>query len=185
VSQRLIWFALVGAVGAASYSGWPFHYKYLGLGEPIVFLLCGPLVTAGAAALYFPGTGELIRFALLSLPLSFLVTLRLHSGNMQRIPFDTIARVFTIARLQGFEWSKRAYAGLLVAPFAAMGLLIYFGYAGKFAFLSLLAFPFVFNAIRELRVASGPLDPACYNLRREAARLHAVFGLLYCLGFLI
>jgi 1,4-dihydroxy-2-naphthoate octaprenyltransferase len=184
VTQRLFWLGLGGALGAASYSGWPFHYKYFGLGEPIVFLLGGPLVTAGAAALYFPGAGELTRFALLSLPLSFLVTLRLHCGNMQRIPFDTAARVLTIARLGGFSWSKRAYAFLVVAPFLCVAALVYTHEAPFTSLLSLLAVPGAVLALKALPRASGPLDPACYDLRTQASRLHWAFGLLYCAGFL-
>lgn len=182
--QRLLWLALLGALGAASYSGWPFHYKYLGLGEPVVFLLSGPLVTAGAAALYFPGTGALLRFAWLSLPLSFLVTLRLHAGNMQRVPFDSAARVLTIARACGFAWSKRAYAFLVIAPFLCAGALASAGLAPSAALLCLLAAPAGAKALLLLRQARGPLDPACYGLRRWAARLHLGFGLLYCAGLL-
>jgi 1,4-dihydroxy-2-naphthoate octaprenyltransferase len=184
VTQRLFWLGLVGAIGAASYSGWPFHYKYFGLGEPIVFLLSGPLVTAGAAALYFPGPGELTRFALLSLPLSFLVTLRLHCGNMQRIPFDTAARVLTIARIGGFSWSKSAYAFLLIAPFLCVGSLVYTHEAPREALLSFVGLPLAAMALLALPRASGPLDPACYDLRTQASRLHWAFGLLYCAGFL-
>lgn len=183
VGQRLLWLGLVGALGAASYSGWPFHYKYFGLGEPIVFLLSGPLVTAGAAALYFPGSHHLARFAMLSLPLSFLVTLRLHSGNMQRIPFDSIARVLTIARLGGFTWSKRAYVFLSFAPFLCATLLVAYGPAPKATLLVWLAFPLALYSLRHIRAVSGPLDPACAGLRANAARVHALAGLLYCLGF--
>lgn len=185
VTQRLFWLGLVGALAAASYSGWPFHYKYFGLGEPVVFLLGGPLITAGAAALYFPEAGALERFALLSLPLSFLVTLRLHCGNMQRIPFDTAARVFTIARLGGFPWSKRAYAFLVMAPFFCVAALVGTHVAGWAALLTFGALPFAFLALRILPRASGPLAPACYDLRAAASRLHWAFGLLYCAGFLL
>jgi 1,4-dihydroxy-2-naphthoate octaprenyltransferase len=185
VTQRLLWLGLGGALAAASYSGWPFHYKYFGLGEPIVFLLSGPLVTAGAAAMYFPGSKELARFALLSLPLAFLVTLRLHSGNMQRIPFDTIARVHTIARFGGFSWSKRAYAFLVGAPFATVVLLTLFGPASRSAMISFGALPFAAWALWPLPAARGPLDPACLELKMRASVLHAVFGVLYAIGFLI
>jgi len=184
VSGRLLWLALAGALGAASYSGWPFHYKYFGLGEPIVFLLAGPLVTDGAAALYFPQSAELVRFAFLSLPLSFLVTLRLHSGNMQRIPFDSIAGVQSIARIFGFGWSKHAYLFLLLAPYVTLAALIFTGLAGIYSVLTLLALPFAWLGYRALREARGPLDPACYELRKQAARLHLSFGLLYALSFL-
>lgn len=184
VGQRLIWLALIGAVGAASYSGWPFHYKYLGLGEPIVFLLAGPLVTVGAAALYFPENNQLWNFALLSLPLAFLVTLRLHSGNMQRIPFDSIAKVNSIAKLLGFAWSKHAGVFLLLAPYLSVAALVYTGYAGPASLLAFLSLPLALMAFLTLRASSGPLDPACYGLRRQTARLHFCFGLLYCLSFL-
>jgi 1,4-dihydroxy-2-naphthoate octaprenyltransferase len=184
VTQRLLWLGLVGALAAASYSGWPFHYKYFGLGEPIVFLLSGPLVTAGAAAMYFPGSWELARFGLLSLPLAFLVTLRLHSGNMQRIPFDTIAGVHTIARLGGFTWSKRSYAFLVGAPFVTVVLLVLFGPAPRFALLALASLPVAAWTLIPLSSARGPLDPACAELKSRASVLHVAFGIFYAIGFL-
>ena len=184
VGQRLLWLGLTGALGAASYSGWPFHYKYFGLGEPVVFLLSGPLVTAGAASLFFPDPLQILHFALLSLPLSFLVTLRLHTGNMQRIPFDTAAGVLTIARFGGFAWSKRAYAFLTIAPFLCVAALVVGGAAGYPALLCFLSAPLAGQALLTLRSVCGPVDPLCYDLRRNAARLHALFGLLFCLGFL-
>lgn len=184
VSQRLFWLGLVGALGAASYSGWPFHYKYFGLGEPVVFLLAGPLVTAGAAALYFPEAGDLARFAALSLPLSFLVTLRLHTGNMRRIPFDSIAGTQTIARLFGFPWSRHACVFLLGAPFATAAALILAKQASPLAVLTLFSLPFAVLCWQSVREAKGPLDPACHELRARAARLHLAFGVLYCFSFL-
>jgi 1,4-dihydroxy-2-naphthoate polyprenyltransferase len=184
VGQRLFWLGLVGVLGAASYSGWPFHYKYFGLGEPIVFVLSGPVIVAGAASLYFPDSRDILRFALLSLPLAFLVVLRLHSGNMQRIPFDSIARTQTIARFCGFAWSKHAYIFLMAAPFLSLGALLFLGLASPVSLVSMLSLGFAWFGLDALRQASGPLDPACYDLRRHAARLHLAFGLLYCLSFL-
>ncbi len=184
VRHRLIWVGLIGALGAASYSGWPFHYKYLGLGEPIVFLLAGPVVTFGAAALYFVGTEELLRFAWLSLPLSLLVTLRLHGGNMQRIPFDTIAGVLTIARVSGFRWSKVACYFLAAAPFLAVAALVGLGIAPTSSLVCVLALPLAARVMAQVRVASGPLDPVFLDLRYSAAYLHLAFGLLYCFSFL-
>lgn len=185
LSQRLLWLALLGAVGAASYSGWPFHYKYLGLGEPIVFLLSGPVVAMGAASLYFENTAEITRLALLSLPLAFAVTLRLHCGNMQRIPFDTIARVRTIARACGFAWSKHACAFLALAPFLSLSALVALGALPAWSLASWLAFPFALQALRSLPGLRGPLDPLGHELRLAAQRLHIAFGLLYCLSLLL
>jgi 1,4-dihydroxy-2-naphthoate octaprenyltransferase len=185
VTGPLFWLSLLGALGAASYSGWPFHYKYLGLGEPIVFFLSGPVVTMGASLILFRDSVALLAPALVSLPLAFLVVLRLHGGNMQRIPFDTMARVITIARALGFTWSKHAFGFLLVAPFLTVFALYGAGLVGLGAFVTFLSLPFAWLAFRKLPQAKGPLDPACYELRRAAARLHLAFGLLYSLSFLV
>lgn len=182
--KHLLWIGLLGALGAASHSGWPFHYKYLALGEPIVFLISGPLLTMGASLVYFRDPGYFLWFALVSLPLSFLATLRLHSGNMRRIPFDTMAGTYTIARAAGFRWSKFAWIFLLFAPFFVSGALILFQIAGKGALFSWLALPLAFLALPSVIKANGPLDPSCAEIRRSAVRLHFAFGLIYCISFL-
>lgn len=180
---HILWLGLVGIVGAASYSGWPFHYKYIGLGEPIVFLLSGPIVSMGASLVFFGDSSHFVYFSLVSLPLAFLAVLRLHCGNMQRIPFDTMAGVFTIARWLGFFWSKMATGFLLFAPFVTTILILAAWLAPKATFASLLALPLAFWALIPLRQAKGPLDPACFELRELCARLHLIFGLLYAASF--
>lgn len=183
--RHLLWIGVLGALGAASHSGWPFHYKYFALGEPIVFVLSGPLLTMGASLVYFRDPGYFLWFALVSLPLSFLATLRLHSGNMRNIPFDTMAGTYTIARAVGFRWSKFAWVFLLFSPFFVSGALVLFGITEKSTLFSWLALPLAFLALPSVLKANGPLDPACAEIRRSAVRLHFAFGLIYCISFLI
>ncbi|RZA02343.1 MAG: prenyltransferase [Proteobacteria bacterium] len=184
VAKPLFVLALAGSLGAASYSGWPFHYKYLGLGEPIIFLLSGPLLTIGASILFYQEQNHLLWASLVSLPLSFLAVLRLHGGNTQRIPFDTMAGVFTAARALGFRWSKRAWAAHFFAPYLITAVLMAAGYAPISAALTLLTLPLALLSISPLRRATGPLDPACHELRERGAQLHLAFGLIYSLSFL-
>jgi 1,4-dihydroxy-2-naphthoate octaprenyltransferase len=184
VGQHLIWLGLLGGLGAASYSGWPFHYKYIGLGEPIVFLLSGPVVTVGASLILFGDASHFLYFSLASIPLAFLAILRLHGGNMQRIPFDTMAGVFTIARFLGFFWSKIAFGFLLFAPFFTAMALWYAGFAPRAVIACGAGLPFVLFSFMALKQAHGPLDPACNEFRRQASRLHLLFGLLYSLSYL-
>lgn len=185
VGSYLLWLGLAGAFGAASYSGWPFHYKYLGLGEPIVFFLSGPIVTMGASLIYSHDTEHLLWYALVSLPLSFLAVLRLHGGNMQRAPFDAISGVFTVARYLGFRFSKVAYGFLFLAPFFVTSTLWVTNHVSTLQFLVALVtlHPALFSLL-PLRHAKGPLDPAFHYLRKNAVRLHFSFGLLYSLSFL-
>lgn len=185
VGYHLLWIGLLGALGAASYSGWPFHYKYFGLGEPIVFFLSGPVVTLGAALICTGRAADLGWFFLASLPLSFLATLRLHGGNIQRSPVDTSAGVFTIARFLGFRWSVRAYGFLLLAPFLLVMALMTAGILGPPALLVLAALPLSVVALRILPRVKGPLDPGFHELRSYAVQLHFAFGLFYILSFLL
>lgn len=184
VGKHLLWIGALSVLAAASYSGWPFHYKYFGLGEPVVFILSGPLVTIGASLLYFRDSSYFPFFACVSVPLAILATLRLHAGNMQRIPFDAMAKTNTIARLSGFYWSKYLYAFGLFAPFLCTLLLVYFRLASMFALATFFALPFAIYALKPLWLAKGPLDPHCLELRKFASRVHLVFGLIYVCSFL-
>ena len=174
---------LAGALGAASYSGWPFHYKYVGLGEPIVFFLSGPLVVVGAALVFYQNHENFLFLSLASLPLSFLAVIRLHSGNMQRIPFDSMAGVFTIARFWGFNRSKWVLGLLLGAPFFLLLVLWLGNIAPISAFACALALPHAVLAGRKLKHCMGPLDPECENIRALLGQFHFVFGVTYCVSF--
>ena len=142
------------------------------------------MITLGAALIFFLEPTVFLPFALLSVPLALLVVLRLHSGNMQRIPFDTMAKVTTIARWMGFTWSKKACLFLLLAPYATLIFLVASGTAAPVVFLSFLSLPLAIGAYRALKVIRGPIDPACSELKLAAARLHLGFGILYALSFL-
>jgi 1,4-dihydroxy-2-naphthoate octaprenyltransferase len=184
LAADFFWLGLVGALGAASYSGWPFHYKYIGLGEPIVFFLSGPVVTMGATLIFFQNSGLFLFSAVVSLPLSFLAVMRLHMGNTQRIPFDSMAGVFTIARAWGFNRSKNVMVFLLYAPFflVAAGALVNIAPSATFACLA--ALPHAFLLTKKLVNCKGPLDPVCQEVRGLLSQYHLIFGLTYCLAFL-
>ncbi|NUM88902.1 MAG: prenyltransferase [Bdellovibrionales bacterium] len=181
--KHLLWIGLLGAIGAASYSGWPFHYKYLGLGEPVVFLLGGPLIAMGATAVMHEDADFFLWYALASLPLSFLAVLRLHTNNMQRAPFDAMAGARTIASLAGFKLSRWLTVWLLLAPFLAALALRLSGVAPGASWISALALPLLARPLRLALSCTGPLDPACGDLRRSVARLHLAFGLMWILGY--
>jgi 1,4-dihydroxy-2-naphthoate octaprenyltransferase len=181
--QRLLALGLIGALGAASYSGWPFHYKYLGWGEPIVFLLSGPILTLGASYLLLGSHFREAEILLLSLPLAALAVLRLHCGNLQKIPFDTMAQVFTISRLVGFSWGKTLLLLPLALAFGALCASVALGWAPRACLMALLALPFAWQMWQAFWKAKGPLDPYCIDGKTAATRLQWMFGALYACGF--
>ncbi len=181
--QRLLALGCVGALGAASYSGWPFHYKYLGWGEPIVFLLSGPVITLGASYLLLGRHFREAEILFLSLPLASLAVLRLHCGNLQKIPYDTMANVFTISRLVGFRLGKWLLLAPLALAFITLCASVAIGWAPLACLASLLSLPFVFQLWQAFRKAKGPLDPYCIDGKIAASRLQWAFGALYASGF--
>lgn len=183
--RDLFWIGIIGSFAAASFSGWPFHYKYFALGEPIVFLVGGPLIACGAVSLLFQDADYFPYFIWTSLPLSFLAVLRLHLGNMQRIPFDKMANSKTIANIVGFATAKKLSFFLFVAPFAVNALFCKLQLVPWLSFFSTLwSLPFAFFAINLLLSIKGPLDPSCTNVRKHAMHFHIAYGALYILSFL-
>lgn len=171
---------LFGALAAASYTGWPFHYKYLGLGEPILFLLAGPILAMGASLAYFADSSYMAWFALASLPFSFLAILRLHLGNLQRIPFDRMAGARTIASLVSFRTGKALVLFLLLAPALCLPVLYAIGIVRLPSLLPLISLGFLVAVLPPLLAAKGPLDPELKIVRKQIPWMQLMFGLLYC-----
>lgn len=177
--SRLFWIGVLGALGAASYSGWPFHYKYLGLGEIIVFLMSGPLLVLGISTLL--GSQEVKSLLLFSLPIGTLAMLRLHAGNIQRIPFDLAAGSRTIANQVKFCTAKKIYSALCTSLYVFV-LILPLTLTHKFLFLFTL--PLLWQQVSLLKKIQGPLDPLTQNLRSACGIFHIVFGIILCLSFL-
>jgi 1,4-dihydroxy-2-naphthoate octaprenyltransferase len=183
--EKLLVIGSLGALGAASYSGWPFHYKYFGLGEPIVFLLSGPIISLGASYLLMGNHTQEWRVLIDSLPLAFLATLRLHAGNLQKIPFDTMANVFTIPRLVGFRVGKYLVKFLLAMPFALIFALWHLNFIPTASLAAFFAFPFLIQSWNALNKAKGPLDPFCLEVKIATTRMQWVLGAIYSLSFFL
>ncbi len=119
------WVALVGLLGLAAalgYSVSPLQLMSGGLGEFLIFLAFGPLLTWGA---YYVQTGRLsLLGAMASLPLAFLITAIIWINEFPDLEADmAAAKRHLVARL-GLQWSRWVYAGLMLAPFASLFVLI-------------------------------------------------------------
>lgn len=159
----------VGIILAASFSGWPFHLKYLGLSEFVIFLLCGPLVTLAATLVLYPaGAGNVLR---ISLPLGGLAALRLFARNLQHLPLDHLAGTRTLATILGFRPALRLFRIFSLALFVAP--------ASRWIFLVLPLSLFLEMRARKI---SGPLDPDLPRLRWFCGILHFAYGLVHCLS---
>ncbi len=164
------------------YTAKPFGLKYLGLGDPLVFLLMGPLMVSGVDWIL---TGELVPARILAgLPVGLVAVLILHCNNWRDLDSDREAGTLTVAirlgeRGSSFYAAVLAYGAILIAAGAAL--------AGAVPYLCLLVFlclpkaSAILRLIREGREAyrrRGPRGDPTFH----AAQLHLLFGLLYAAG---
>lgn len=179
----LVTLGVLGTIGAASYSGWPIHYKYLAMGEVLVFFLCGPLVAAGALTLLAPQALSYLALALAAYPLGMQAVLRLHGGNLRRIPYDIQARARTVANLIGFSHSKNLYILMLITLYVLVPVVFFVNTTSPLIFLSYLSLPVAYYQFKLIRRMRGPLDPLAKRLGASSIYLDLSFGLLYTVSF--
>lgn len=172
---------IAGAGGAYFYTNARFSFKYVALGDLLVFLLMGPalvvmgvwalLGTVGTAALLYP------------IPMALLVTAILHGNNLRNIKSDRAAGIRTVATILGPRGSRLFFDLLLFLPFLLLPLLVLLGPAPV---TTLLALPTFGSALLLSRQVRGTEDAsALMSLPLRAARLHLIFSLLYIAGLLL
>lgn len=173
----------LGALGALFYSNESFGLKYHALGDIAVFLLCGPVLTAGFALAAF---GEVIPANyVVGGFLGLLACGLLHANNLHDIDFDRARDANTLAIRLGFRKSQN----LLGAVYALAGLVLFVGvFAGILPWTAMIAAGFVWPSIRllrQVRSALGPSSPQLDGARVLAAKIHLLAGGLLTLGLLL
>jgi 1,4-dihydroxy-2-naphthoate octaprenyltransferase len=171
---------LAGTCGAYFYTNGRFSFKYMALGDLLVFLLMGPaLVVMGTWA--FVGRVETAA-VLATLPIALLVTAILHGNNLRNLENDRNSGITTLAGLIGARGSKALFAALLLLPSAVTSILAVHGVVPPHVLVALLTLP---SAARlTYRVARERETAALSRLPVACARLHLLFGLLFVAGLL-
>ncbi|MFW6368385.1 MAG: prenyltransferase [Spirochaetota bacterium] len=172
---------IAAATAAYFYTGARFSFKYVALGDPIVFLLMGPVMIAmGVWALTGTLAGEAVA---VSIPLAFLVTAILHGNNLRDIESDKQQGVLTIAGLLGRTASRHVLAALLLAPFAATAGIVAYGIVHPIAYIT---FPALIPVAYLLRTVYSARDSAALaGLPISCAKVHLVYSTLFIVALLL
>ena len=165
---------------AYAYTGGPFPLAYLGLGEIFVVLFFGMIAVAGT---FYLNTLELSPAAVLAgLQIGLHSSVLLTVNNLRDIDSDRAANKRTLAARFGLTFARRENATLVLAPFVLGIAWLPLGYLWAFL-LPLMTLPLAWWLARAC-LAADP-DRSVNQLLAQAAALHATFGLLLALAFLL
>ena len=181
VSPVIILFGLTGVLIAYFYSAKPFKFASRGLGDILVFIAMGFLMTWGA---YFVQTQQWSWSAFAaSVPVGFLVTAILNMNNVRDYQDDLAVNKKTLPVRFGLKFGQRFHATLLMGSYLATTCFVLFGLLPWPSLLVWLTFPLAFANVRAVLQAS---DRKAFIVGiKQTSRLHLLFGLAFALGILI
>jgi 1,4-dihydroxy-2-naphthoate octaprenyltransferase len=184
IYQGRPWVALVGLLGLAAawcYSAAPLQLMSGGLGEIIIFLAFGPLLTWGA---YYVQTGKFsLAGAAVSLPLAWLITAIIWINEFPDLEADEAAgKRHLVARL-GLKTSRWVYAALMLAPFVSLFALMEIFHLPDLIVAALLPLPLAFRAVRQA-FRTLPTDPEFVSIQALTIQTHFFTGLSLTLALL-
>lgn len=121
----VLWLGVAGIAFAFFYHAPPFRLSYRGLGESVVGLTYGPLISAGT---YLVQRGQVTPAVItLSLPLGILIAAFLWINELPDYHADLQAGKRTLVVRMGRRRASRIYAGFMAAAFVLLALLPAFG----------------------------------------------------------
>jgi len=188
----LFWLGLVGVISAYFYVGPPLKLAYRGVGEIIVGLNFGPIMTLGS---YYVQTGSwsvaaLTEPFLASLPIGLLIAAVLWINEFPDVDADRAVGKKTLVLRLGYLRSVSVFIIMLAASYflvISYSLLRVFDslqITSYTTLIVLLSLPLGIKAVRVLRASYQ--DPhAIIPANAGTIMLHLSFGLLAIVGFVI
>jgi 1,4-dihydroxy-2-naphthoate octaprenyltransferase len=171
---------LLSLLLAYAYTGGPFPLAYLGLGEIFVVLFFGVFAVAGT--FYLNALSLSPAAALAGLQIGLHSSVLLAVNNLRDLETDRAANKRTLAARFGLTFARRENAALIMTPFIIGILWLPLGFFWAFL-LPLMALPLAWWLARACLAATPARN--VNQLLAQAAALHATFGLLLALGFLL
>jgi 1,4-dihydroxy-2-naphthoate octaprenyltransferase len=130
---------LLLGLGAFFVLFYTFPLKYIGLGEPAVLLVWGPLMVGGG---YFIITGEWSNdVAVASLAYAFGPTAVLFGKHIDKMDMDRGKKIRTLPVILGERNARHTVIAMLIAQFLVLGYLVGTGFFSPAMLVALLAAP--------------------------------------------
>jgi 1,4-dihydroxy-2-naphthoate octaprenyltransferase len=178
VGPVILLFGLAGMAIAYFYSAKPFKFATRGLGDILVYIAMGFLMTWGAYYIELP-RWSWSAFAA-SVPVGFIVTAILNMNNTRDYQDDLAVAKRTLPVRFGIAFGQRFHAFLLFGSYAAITIFALVGLLPLLSLLAWLTFPLAFTNVRAVLTAK---DRRAFALGiKRTATLHLQFGVMLALG---
>src|SRR5918992_1281037 len=178
----LLWLGVAGVVLSLFYTAPPLRLVHRGLGEIVVALGFGPIMTLGA---YFVQAREYdLEPLLVSIPVGILIALVLYVNEVPDRPADAAAGKRTLPVRLPKDVVVNAYAAAVAVAFGLIAVFAVAGWIVRPAIIALAAAPL---AVPVYRALSDHYDEP-YALMPAMARniqLHLATGVLLLVGYLV
>lgn len=175
---------LLGAISAAAgyaYTGGPLPLGYMGLGDIVVFVFMGMVITAGAYFVQTDGISAVVVWA--ALPVAALVDAILVVNNLRDLDEDRAGGKRTLATFIGPSATRAHFLVLVVGAYLTVAAGVWLRTLPSAATLTVLTLPQAVRVWNVVRRETAPL-PLTVGGIRATAQLHQRVGLLLALAFL-
>jgi len=181
VGPAIILFGLVGMAIAYFYSARPFTLASRGLGDIMVYLAMGLLMTWGAYYVQLPRWSWLAFLA--SIPVGFLVTAILNMNNVRDYQEDRQVRKLTLPVRFGQSFGVWYHTCLLFGSYLAVTLFVLLRWLPIYSLVVWITFPLAFLNVRSVLTA---LDRKAFIVGiKRTSLLHLQFGAALAIGLLL
>ncbi len=181
VGPTIILFGLAGMAIAYFYSAKPFQFAIRGLGDVLVYIAMGFLMTWGAYYVQIPRWSWLAFAA--SVPVGFLVVAILNMNNTRDIQDDIAVHKLTLPARFGQLFGQRFHAFLLIGSYIAVTIFVLLRILPFFSLLVWITFPLAFTNVRSVLAAT---DRTAFAIGiKRTSMLHLQFGVMLALGIVV
>ncbi len=181
VGPEIIAFGLAAMLIAYFYSAKPFKLASRGLGDVLVYIAMGFLMTWGSYYVQIP-QWSWSAFAA-SVPVGFLVTAILNMNNVRDYQDDLAVNKKTLPVRFGLKFGQFFHATLVIGSYVATTIFALVGLLPLTTLVVWLTFPFAFSNVRSVLTAS---DRRAFVVGiKQTALLHLVFGVCISLALFV
>jgi 1,4-dihydroxy-2-naphthoate polyprenyltransferase len=179
----LLILGIIGFIGCYIYCAPPFPVKYNALGEVLVFIGFGPLMTIGS---YFVLTGQYEHTVLLvSLPIGCMVAAILQANDLRDIYDDAKANIKTASMLFGETGARIYYHILVLGAFLITIAMVGAGVTSRWTLLTLISLPLAFKLMKIVQTEKIGQSKELIMMDARTAQMHMLFGVLLSAGLFL